>query len=91
MEEALQRECREELDIRVDVGRKFMQVVHQYPDILIRLTLFHCVIPEGRPRALEHADLQWIHPGRIDAYDFCPADTDILKEIKRLYGNKKPL
>ena len=90
-EQALIRECKEELDIQVDVGRKFMEVVHKYPDMLIRLTLFHCTIPEGFPKALEHNDLKWIHPSETDQFEFCPADTDILKEIKRVYENRKPL
>ena len=91
MKQALIRECAEELAIHVDVGDKFMQVIHEYPDILIRLTLFHCTIPEGFPQALEHNDLRWIHPSQTDAYKFCPADTDILKEIKRVYEKRQPL
>ena len=90
-QQALIRECREELNITVDVGAKFMQVIHEYPDILIRLTLFHCTIPEGYPEPLEHNDIRWIHPNEIDQYEFCPADTDILAEIKRIYGKIKPL
>lgn len=91
MEQALIRECREELNVTVDVESMFMQVIHEYPDILIRLTLFQCTIPEGYPEALEHNDIRWIHPSEIDKYAFCPADTDILKEIKRKHGRKKPL
>ena len=90
-EEALIRECTEELDIRIKVGEEFYDVVHQYPDILIRLTLFHCTIPRGYPQALEHNALEWIHPNQIDHYEFCPADTDILAEIKRCYEKRKPL
>ena len=90
-EQALIRECQEELAVTLDVGDVFMDVIHEYPDILIRLTLFHCTIPEGYPEALEHNDIRWIHPSEIDQYDFCPADTDILKRITRIYGNKKPL
>ena len=89
--QALVRECQEELDVTVSVGSQFMQVVHEYPDILIRLTLFHCVIPSGVPKALEHNDIRWIHPRDIDLYEFCPADADILKEIQRHYGNRSPL
>lgn len=91
MQQALVRECMEELAITVDVGSQFMQVIHEYPDILIRLTLFHCTIPEGFPQALEHNALNWIHPSQADEYEFCPADTDILKEIKRNYKKRKPL
>lgn len=89
--QALRRECMEELAVTVDVGSQFMQVVHEYPDIHIRLTLFHCTIPSGFPQMLEHVDLKWIHPSQTDAYTFCPADTDILKEIKRQYQNREPL
>ena len=89
--QALQRECAEELAINVDVGEEFMQVVHEYPDILIRLTLLNCTIPTGQPQALEHNDIRWIHPSEIDQYLFCPADEDILVQIKKLHGSKKPL
>ncbi len=89
--QALERECAEELAISVNVGDEFMQVVHEYPDILIRLTLLNCTIPIGTPQALEHNDIRWIHPSEIDNYAFCPADEDILIQIKKVYGGKKPL
>ena len=85
-EEALIRECREELDITVSVGDIFTQVVHEYPDILIRLTLFHCTIAQGTPSLLEHHDLKWILPEEIPGFDFCPADKDILALIRKTYA-----
>lgn len=86
LEEALIRECREELDITVSVGDIFTQVVHEYPDILIRLTLFHCTIAQGTPSLLEHHDLKWILPEEIPGFDFCPADKDILALIRKTYA-----
>ena len=86
MQDALIRECREELDITVCVGEVFTQVIHEYPDIHIRLTLFHCTIAEGTPQLLEHADLTWIHPSEIPDFDFCPADEDILALIASTYA-----
>ena len=91
LQQALMRECAEELAINVEVHKQFMQVVHQYPDMLIRLTLFHCTIPSGYPQALEHNALEWIHPSQTELYEFCPADTDILAEIKKRYEKRKPL
>lgn len=85
MEEALVRECREELDITVSVGDIFTQVIHEYPDIHIRLTLFHCAITQGTPKLLEHHDLKWILPRQIPEFDFCPADKDILALIRNQY------
>ena len=84
--QTLVRECREELDITVEVGEKFTEVLHEYPDIHIRLSLFLCSIPQGEPRALEHKDLQWITPSQIPDYPFCPADKEILAKILTVYG-----
>jgi 8-oxo-dGTP diphosphatase len=86
MSDALVRECQEELDITVSVGDIFTQVIHEYPDILIRLTLFHCTIAEGTPKLLEHKDLKWIHSSEIPDFDFCPADKDILALIQKTYA-----
>ena len=83
LEEALVRECQEELDITVAVGDIFTQVVHEYPDILIRLTLFNCTVAQGTPRLLEHNDLKWITPEEIPNFIFCPADKDILALIRQ--------
>ena len=80
-EAALVRECREELNITVDVGEEFFDVVHQYPDILVHLTIFNATIAEGTPELLEHCDLKWITPDEIPDYTFCPADDDILEKI----------
>ena len=45
-EQALIRECREELNIVLNVGDVFMEVVHEYPDITVHLTLFNATIVE---------------------------------------------
>lgn len=85
-QQALIRECREELDIELEVGAEFMRVLHEYPDITITLTLFNASIKKGVPKLLEHNDLKWITPAEIPQYDFCPADEDILKEIIARFG-----
>ncbi len=80
-EEALVRECREELGVTVGVGECFMQVLHEYPDLTVHLTVFHAEILSGTPQLLEHHDLRWITPEEIPQYDFCPADVEILEKI----------
>ena len=80
-QQALVRECREELGITVSVGPAFMKVIHEYPDITIRLTLFYASIAEGEIRLLEHEASAWVAPEEIGQFDFCPADEEILKKI----------
>ena len=84
LEEALIRECREELDITVEPKDIFMEVIHEYPDLTVRLTLFNAVIAQGVPKALEHNDIRWITTAEIDGLDFCPADEEILERLKKL-------
>ena len=81
-EQALIRECREELAVTVSVGEIFMDVTHEYPDLTVHLTLFNAVIADGEPQMLEHNDIRWITPRDISDYEFCPADVEILEEIK---------
>ena len=79
--QALIRECREELAITVEPREVFMEVMHEYPDITVHLTLFNCTILQGQPRLLEHNAIAWITPAEIPNYNFCPADVEILKKI----------
>ncbi len=84
-EQALVRECREELAVTVAVQDEFMSLVHEYPDITIHLTVFNAYIAEGVPQLLEHNDVRWIPPKEIKNYDFCPADNKILEKITEVY------
>ena len=84
-QEALVRECKEELDVVISVGDAFMDVVHEYPDLTVHLTLFNATIAEGVPQKLEHNDIKWITPSEILNYEFCPADEEILAKICEVY------
>ena len=83
-EQALMRECKEELSVLLSVGDVFMEVVHEYPDLAVHLTLFNATIAEGKPQKLEHNDIQWITPSEIANYEFCPADVEFLEKIKTI-------
>ena len=81
-EQALIRECREELAVTLSVCDMFTDIIHEYPDLTVHLTLFNATIAEGEPQKLEHADIQWITPSEISNYEFCPADKEILVKIQ---------
>lgn len=87
-EQALIRECQEELAISVEPHEVFTEVTHEYPDIIVHLSLFNCAILRGLPQLLEHNAMAWITQDEIPNYDFCPADEVILKRIKKdSYGS----
>lgn len=82
-EAALIRECREELDVTLEVGKVYAELTYEYPDVTVRLTLFEARIAEGVPRRIEHADVKWIKPEEITEYPFCPADKEICGKISK--------
>ena len=83
-EQALIRECQEELAVTVAVQDVFMEVDHVYSDLTVHLTLFNASIAEGIPQKIEHNDLRWITVEEIDQYPFCPADEEILRRLKEV-------
>lgn len=82
-QEALVRECREELGVTVEVGELFWDTTHRYPDLTVHLSLFHARILEGIPQLLEHHALRWVTTEEMDELDFCPADEPILERLRQ--------
>ena len=85
-EQCLARECREELNVELAVGEEYMTLVHEYPDITIKLHVYNARIASGEIKLLEHSELAWITPREIDGYSFCGADTDVLAKLKTEAG-----
>lgn len=81
-EQALSRECREELGADVAAEDAFTSVLHEYPDLTVRLTLYNARIVSGEPRPIEHTEIRFISPEEIPQYEFCPADEEILRLLK---------
>lgn len=84
-EQALIRECREELGVEISVMSVFTEVVHEYSDVSVHLTLFNAVITAGTVQRIEHNDIRWVTPDEISNYEFCKADETILKQIRDTY------
>lgn len=82
-QEALARECREELGVELEVGELYMKVVHPYPDLTVALSLYRARVLEGEPRLLEHVEFVWARPRDFHRYAFCPADTEIIARLAR--------
>ena len=83
-EQALARECREELGIEVQVGGLFMEVTHDYPDKTVYLRLYESTILSGEPQKIEPSDLRWVTPAELTDFPFCEADVAILERLQQL-------
>ena len=78
-EEALARECREEIALPIVNAKIRTSVTHAYPEKTIHLTLIDCEpAPGAEPTVLEHVELGWFTPAEMKSLDFCPADAELL-------------
>ncbi len=81
-EEALARECSEELALEIQNEHIVNSVVHEYPEKTIRLTLLSCEPkPGSTPKALEHQAIRWVTPEEMRAMPFCPADSELIEKL----------
>ena len=80
-EEALAREIREELDVRISVLSRLCGVEYDYPEFHLSMQCFRCRIDEGEPKLLEHEAARWLGRDELDSVNWLPADLEILPEI----------
>lgn len=81
-EQALARECREELSLEIENAHIIDSVVHEYPEKTIRLTLISCSPKSGSiPKALEHQQIRWVTREEMAELDFAPADRDLIQKV----------
>ena len=81
-EEALARECREELDLEIEHEHIIDSVLHRYPEKTIRLTLIECCPKAGSvPKALEHSEIRWVTVADMRAMPFAAADAELIEKL----------
>ena len=85
-EQALTRECREELGCYVLADSLYTDVIHEYPDLTVHLYIYLAHIESGTPQLLEHVEHRWMSPDEAKAEEFCPADKEILEMIRKDFG-----
>lgn len=75
-EDCLQRELREELGIDVRVGRLAGTEKHSSPRGDVELLFYEVDHVSGDMRPLAHAEVAWVLPREMMAYELAPADRD---------------
>ena len=80
-EQALIRECQENLAITISTGNIFTEITLESPARTTHLTLFNAAISKGTPQNLAYNDIRWITASEIPNFEFCPEATKILEQI----------
>ncbi len=82
-QQALKRECREELDVELEVGPREWGVEHAYADLIVALELYRAKIVRGEPKALGAQALKFATPKAMRAMPFCEADLPLLEALDK--------
>lgn len=79
--QTLERELREELSIKVEIGEFFHQVEFDYPDFHLSMALYKCKLVSHEIKMNVHKGLKWVKPEDIMTLDWAPADTEVAEKI----------
>src|SRR5215467_10554213 len=74
-QEALVRECHEELGVGVTVGRRVGEEWPLHNGYVMHV--WTATIADGEPRALEHSDLRWLSVAELLDVPWLPADLAV--------------
>ena len=77
-EEALSREIKEELNIKISLQDKIAEEKYKDEKIDIVLHYFLCTQESGTIELNEHEDLAWVEKKDFDKYDFAEGDGNII-------------
>ena len=82
LEECLHRELLEELNIRIGTPTPFQTVRHKYPEKVVELHFFSCRIETGTAVALDCAEVRWVSPDEMSAFEFPPTDQPVIAALR---------
>jgi len=81
IENAIEREIKEELGCEVKFLSIFNDNTHEYEDIIVNLIIVKCIVESGTPIAKEHDKLIWLKKENLLSLNWAPADIPAVKEL----------
>lgn len=81
IEACVLRECKEELDVVIELQGIFDTASFTYPDVHIDFTFFNAKILHGIVIQKVHQDIKWVKREHLIEYVFCPADIHIIDKL----------
>jgi A/G-specific adenine glycosylase len=81
-EQAVVRECIEELDVSVKIIQKLKKVKHTYTHFKIELNIFICQLTSTLVQARQGQPIRWISPDEMNQYPFPSANYKFFKALE---------
>lgn len=86
-EEALVREIKEELDVRLGNVEYLCRVEYTYPSFHLSMDCFLGEIEAGDLKLTEHLSTAWLTLAELDDVDWLPADVEVIKAMRRRFSD----
>ncbi|WP_237066169.1 8-oxo-dGTP diphosphatase MutT [Microbulbifer guangxiensis] len=83
VQQALERELREEIAIEVKALRPLTEIRHDYPEKTVLLDTWWVTKFNGEPRGLEGQEIRWVARDELDHYQFPDANQAIIEAIRK--------
>ncbi|WP_040197082.1 (deoxy)nucleoside triphosphate pyrophosphohydrolase [Candidatus Soleaferrea massiliensis] len=77
------RECREELNIEIEILKEFAGTDYCYEDKPFHFVFYLAKIQSGSIEKRVHRQIRWVKPRELAEYPFCPADVEIVERLSR--------
>ncbi|UWP83724.1 (deoxy)nucleoside triphosphate pyrophosphohydrolase [Dactylosporangium fulvum] len=80
-EQALVRECQEELGVEIEVGQRVGADISMLNGSAILRVYLATLVNRAQPVPLEHSDLRWLSHDELDSVPWLPADAPIVAAL----------
>jgi len=86
LEQALERELREELGVMAQVGREVYRTIHKYDEMpegpkVIELVFFAARVAPAEVRNLEFERIEWREPAALRDLNFLAGDRELVRKL----------
>jgi 8-oxo-dGTP diphosphatase len=79
--EAIKREIKEELHMKLEVDGFLMTINHSYPDFQLTMDTFLCSSKTDDLTLTEHIDFKWLEKTELCKLDWAAADLPIVEKL----------
>ncbi len=82
-QQALTREIKEELNLKIEVGALYFQDTFEYDVKTVDISFFHCrqTNKADQPQAVEVAEWKRVRLSELEQYPFPPADAAVIRHL----------
>ena len=77
------REALEEVGIEIEIVHHRDIIAWEYPERLVSLHPFDCVLVSGEPQPIEVADWKWVRASELKVEEFPAANEELIRELIR--------